>query len=84
MQSIEYSNISSILLNMIYDFIRKNILSFIQIRFIITIKRIKNSFINIFYYKIKRLIFEIIKNKEVSLHLLLKLNTSLSSRLLKQ
>ena len=37
-----------------------------------------------FYYEIKRFIFEIIKSKKVSLYLLLKLNTSLLSRLLKQ
>ena len=49
-----------------------------------TIKRIKNSFINTFYYEIKRLIFKIIKNKEVLLHLLLKLNILSLSRLLKQ
>ena len=49
----------------------------------ITIKRIKNSFINIFYYEIKRFIFKIIKNKKVSLYLLLKLNTSLLSKLIK-
>ena len=83
MQSIEYSNISLILLNMIYDFIKKNILSFIQIRFMITTKRIENSFMNIFYYEIKRLIFKVIKNKKMLLHLLLRLNTSLSSRLLR-
>ena len=68
---------------MIYNFIKKNILSFIQIRFTITIKRIENLFINMFYYKIKRLIFKIIKSKKMSLHLLLKLNISLLSRLLK-
>ena len=49
----------------------------------ITIRRIENSFINIFYYEIKRLIFKIIKSKKMLLHLLLKLNTSLLSRLLK-
>ena len=36
------------------------------------------------YYETKRLIFEIIKNKKMSLHLLLKLNTLSLSRLLKQ
>ena len=50
----------------------------------ITIKRIKYSFINIFYYEIKRLIFEIIRNKKVLLHLLLRLNTSFSLKLIKQ
>ena len=44
----------------------------------------KNSFINTFYYEIKRYIFEIIKNKKVLLYSLLKLNMSLSSRLLRQ
>ena len=83
MQLIEYLNILSILLNMIYDFIKKDTLSFIQIRFIITIKRIRNLFINIFYYKIKRFIFKIIKSKKISLHLLLKLNISFLSKLLK-
>ena len=46
-------------------------------------KRIKNLFINMFYYEIKRLVFEIIKNKKMLLYLLLRLNTSLLSRLLK-
>ena len=50
----------------------------------IIIKRIKNLFINIFNYEIKRLIFKIIKSKKILLHLLLKLNTSLLSKLLKQ
>ena len=50
----------------------------------ITIRRIKNLFINIFYYKAKRLVFKIIKNKKVSLHSLLKLNILISSKLLKQ
>ena len=36
-----------------------------------------------FYYKIKRFIFKIIKSKKVLLHLLLKLNTSFLSNILK-
>ena len=50
----------------------------------IMIKRIENLFMNISYYEVKRLVFEIIKNKKVSLYLLLRLNTSLLSRLLRQ